>query len=446
MGRKTNFAKGDTATLPFFKRAVELDPNFAMPYVAMSIVYGNLNQVGRAAENARKAYELRAKVSERERFSIEANYYLAAPGELERAAQVYELWEQTYPRDSVPYTNSSFISENLGKWKKALEEAREAMRLEPNNEVNYADLGSAYASLNRLDEADSVYKQAEERKLEGEFLLAYRYQLAFLNGDTVRMEEVTSAAMGKPGTEDLLLALQADTEAWYGKLKNARELTQRAMDSARRNDATEAAATYQAAAALREVELGNRKQARVEAEAAVKLGPNRDVRAMAALALAQAGDTAMAGKLVAELNKTFPMDTLVQMYWLPMVRAAVALERKDPKQTIEELKLASTIELGWPTNLTVSLCPVYLRGEAYLMLRDGHAAAAEFQKFIDHRGVVVNFSWGALARLGLARAYAMQGNTIKARAAYRDFLTLWKDGDPDIPIYKQAKVEFAKLR
>ena len=296
-----------------------------------------------------------------------------------------------------------------------------------------------------------MYKQAEERKLEGECLLQNRYQLAFLKGDAAQMAQLASAAMGKPGTEDLLLAAQADTEAWYGKLKNARELTRRAMDSAQHNDAKETAAAYQAAAALREVESGNREQARADADAAVKLAPNRDVRAMAALALARAGDTAGAEKLAAELDKTFPLDTLVQRYWLPTIRAAVALQRKDPNRAVELLKVASTIELGQPTNVTVFLCPVYLRGEAYLMLHDGNAAAAEFQKFIDHHGLVGNFPWGALARLGLARAYALDAAKDpaardKARTAYQNFLTLWKDADPDIPIYKQAKAEYAKLQ
>ncbi len=219
------------------------------------------------------------------------------------------------------------------------------------------------------------------------------------------------------------------------------------MDSAQHNDAKQGAAAYEAAAALREVEAGNREQARAEAAAAVKLAPrNRDVRAMAALALARAGDTAAAEKLAAELDKTFPLDTFVQRYWLPTIRAAVALERKDPNQAIELLQVASTIELGQPTNLAVFLCPVYLRGEAYLMLHDGNRAAGEFQKFIDHRGLVVNFPWGALARLGLARAYALQGDTAKAKASYQDFLTLWKDADPDVPILNQAKAEYAKLQ
>ena len=217
------------------------------------------------------------------------------------------------------------------------------------------------------------------------------------------------------------------------------------MDSAQHNNAKETAAAYQAAAALREVESGNRELARAEAKAALKLATNRDVQAIAALALSRAGDTAAAEKLAAELDKTFPLDTLVQRYWLPTIRAGVALERKDPNRAIELLKVASTIELSEPSQFTIFLCPVYVRGEAYLMLRDGHRAAAEFQKFIDRRGVVMNFPWGALARLGLARAYAFEGDTAKARAAYQDFLGLWKDADPDIPILKEAKAEYAKL-
>jgi len=273
-------------------------------------------------------------------------------------------------------------------------------------------------------------------------VLPNRYLLAFLKGDAAQMAQLASAAMGKPGTEDAMLATQADTEGWYGKLKNAHELTRRAMDSAQRNDAEESAAEYQAAAALREVESGNSKQARADADAALKLAPNHDVRTIAALALARAGDTTGAEKLATELDKSFPVDTMVQRYRLPTIRAAIALQRKDPNQAIEQLKVTSAIELGDQGQLL----PVYLRAEAYLMLHDGNAAAAEFQKFIDHRGLVANFPWGALARLGLARAYAMQGNTAKAKAAYQDFLTLWKDADPDIPILIAAKAEYAKLR
>ena len=442
LGHKMSLAKGDTAALPLFKRAVELDSNFAMAYASIAVAYFNLNEVGRGAENARKAYELREKVSERERLAIEAVYYTYTTGELEKVAQVNEELQQVYPRGFASYAELGYISTLLGNWGKALEEFREALRLGPDFVVNYLNLGLAYQSLNRLDEAEAVFKQAEEHKLEGEYLLANRYQLAFLKGDSAKMVQLATAAMGKPGTEDVLLAAQADTEGWYGKLKNAHELTGRAMDSAEHNDAKESAASYQAAAALREVESGNLEQARAEANAALKLAPNRDVRAIAALTLARAGDTAGAEKLAAELEKTYPLDTLVQRYRLPTTRAAVTLQRKDPNQAIEQLKATSAIELGDQGDLL----PVYLRGEAYLMLRDGNAAAAEFEKFIDHRGVVVNSPLGALARLGLARAYAVQGDTAKAKTAYQDFLTLWKDADPDIPVLIAAKAEYAKLK
>jgi tetratricopeptide (TPR) repeat protein len=427
---------------------VEVDPNFAIAYAVMSPVYRDLIEGGRAAENARKAYELREKVSERERFGIEGNYYLNATGELEKAAQTFELWKQTYPRDDTPYRKLGIVSRALGNQEKpsSLVQAREALRLEPNMVANYIGLAFGYTILNRLDEAEAVFKQAEERKLENEFLLRNHYKLAFLRGNAAQMAQLASAAMGKPGAEDQVLAAQADTNGWYGKLKNARELTGQAMESAQGHGAIESAAAYQAAEALREVEVGNRQQARAEAKAALKLAPNRDVRAMAALALARAGDTAGAEKLVDELDKTFPLDTLVQKNWLPTIRAGVALERQDPNRAIDLLKVTSAIELGGPTNLTIFLCPVYIRGEAYLKLHDGNAAAAEFQKFIDHRTLVLNFPWGALARLGLARAYALQGNTPKARAAYQDFLTIWKDADPDVPVLKQAKAEYAKLQ
>jgi tetratricopeptide (TPR) repeat protein len=447
LGLKMGKVKGPSAALPFYKRAMDLDPSFAMAYSSMSVVYWDLNEAGRADEYARKAYGLRQKVSERERFQIEAGYYFVATGELEKAAQTHELWQQTYPRDAQPYRSLGVISAALGNWEKALEEWREALRLEPKNEGNYENLGYADMALNRLVEAQAVFKQAEEHKLGSEYLLQYSYWLEFLKGDTAKMAQLVSTAMGKPGSEDMLLATEADTGGWYGKLKNAHELTGRAMDSAQHNDAKESAAAYQAAAALREAEAGNQDQARADANTAVKLAPNRDVRAIAALALARADDTAGAEKLAAELDKAFPLDTLVQRYWLPTIRAAVALERKDPDRAKELLKAASTVELGSITaNLAVFLCPVYLRGEAYLMLHDGNRAAAEFQKFIDHRGVVMNFPWGALARLGLARAYAMQGDTAKARTEYQDFLTLWKDADPDVPILKEAKAEYARLK
>jgi DNA-binding winged helix-turn-helix (wHTH) protein/Flp pilus assembly protein TadD len=446
LGVKTQATQGDTAALPFFKRAAELDPNFALALTSLTSAYGNLNELELAAQYARKAYALRDRVSERERFPIEIDYYLVATGELEKGAQACEQWKRTYPRDYEPYANLSFIFASLGNHEKALQEVRDSVRLEPNDEISYNNLGSAYANLNRLNEAEEVGNQAKARQLESEGLLLNRYELAFLKNDTATMTLVAAAAMGKAGAEDLLLAAQADTEAWHGKLKNARELTQGAIESAERNDAKETAASYQAAAALREVESGNWKQARSDVEAAMKLAPNRNVRIFTALVLARVGDRAAAEKVAADLDKTFPLDTLMQRYWLPSIRATVALQTKDPNRALELLKTASAIELSQPTQAGVILCPAYLRGEAYLLLHDGAAAAAEFQKFLDHPGLVGNFPWGALARLYLARAYALRGDTARARTAYQDFLTLWKDADPDITILKQANAEYAKLK
>ena len=434
----------DAEALPFLKRAVELDPNFAACYTVLSQIYFDLCEFRLSAENARKAYGLRQKVSERERFIIEANYYWTGTGELEKAAQVLGLWQKTYPRDATAYDRLAVVSMQLGNLEEALEQLRQATRLEQSVYL-YDDLGLAYFNLNRLDEAEVVFEQAERRGGSESFLF-FHYMLAFLRRDEGRMAHLAAVAVGKPRTEDLLLASQADTEGWHGRLKNAQELTTRAVNSALHNDAKETAAAYQAEAALREVESGNPERARADAQEALKLAPNRDVQAMVAVALARAGDRVSAEKLAAELDRSYPLGTLVQRYWLPCIRAGTALERKDPKRAIELLKEASPLDLSAPTTLSVELLPVYLRGEAYLMLRDGAAAAAEFQKFIDHRGLVGNYPWGALARLGLARAFALQGNTAKANTAYQDFLAIWRDADSDIPILKEAKAEYAKLQ
>jgi len=448
LGMKTNSMRGPTAALPFFKRTVEIDPAFAEAYSSISTSYAQLGEQDRAAEYARKAYELREKASEVERLAIEVNYYEVGTREPEKAAQMCELWSQAYPRDARPVRDLGFMYSTLGEHEKALEAARRAMQMGPHSAGYYFGLGGDYTSLNRFDEAEAVYKEAEQRNLEDEALLLARYQLAFVKGDTAEMAQAAAASVHKPGAEDLLLAAQADTEAWYGKMRDARALTQGAVTSAQNNDAKETAAAYQAVAALREVEMGNPGQARVNVASGMKLAPKGYVPDLAALALARAGDTAGAEKLAAELDKTSPLDTLVQQYWLPSIGAALALQRNDPRRAIELLKAASATELSADrlSNIGVFLIPAYLRGEAYLRLHDGNAAAVEFQKLIDHRGLVANFPCGALARLGLARAYAAQGDTAKARTAYQDFLTLWKDADPDIPVLKQAKAEYAKLQ
>jgi eukaryotic-like serine/threonine-protein kinase len=449
LGMKAEWKQGGEP-LPLFQRAVEIDPNFAAAYAGMADRYWEIDEAGLAAEYSRKAYNLRDKVSERERLNIEGKYYWFATGDLGKAAQTDELWKQTYPRDSSARNFLGVLSLTLGNREKGLEELREEVLLDSNDFWAHNDLGVAYELFNRLDEAEAVWKRAETLSNgDNEMLLQNRYVVAFLKGEAAQMAHLASSAMGKPGAEDLLLAMQADTAGWYGKLKDAHELTKRAMDSARHNSAKERAAVYQAAEALREVGSGRREAARAEARAALRLAPNRDVRDVAALALAMAGDTPAAEKLAAELDRDYPQDTLVQKYWLPAIRAEIALEHRDPNRAIELLQVASNIELGVMVagnESTVALCPAYVRGEAYLMLRDGGRAAVEFQKLIDYPGVVESFPWGALARLGLARAYAVQGDTVKARRAYGDFLAIWNNADPDVPILKQAKAEYASLK
>ena len=447
MGLKASYEQGSTAALPFFERAVEIDPNFAIGYIDLSFAYANRGETQRPKGYARKAYELRGKVSERERLAIESGYYFRITGELEKAAETYERWAQIYPREVIPRGNLAVIYTALGNPRKSLDMSREVVRLDPDAGVAYENLADDYMNLNRLDEAGLALKQAEDRKLTSDGMLPHRYQLAFLQGDTVQMAQIAAAGAGKPGVEDSMWDEQANTEGWHGRFKAARRLTQQAMDSAQHNDAKEAAAEYQASAALCEAAAGNRQQARADATAALKLDRNRIVKGRAALVLALAGDPVAAEKLAGELDQELPVATTTQHYWLPAIRAGVALARKDAPHALELLAGMGALELS---PIDHSLYPVYLRGEAYLMLHDGKAAAEEFHKFVEHYGVVRNCPWGALARLGLARAYALEAQTDPAyretaRTAYQNFLTLWKDADPDIPIYKQAKAEYARL-
>jgi eukaryotic-like serine/threonine-protein kinase len=446
LGVKTLYATGETAALPWFKHAVELDPVFAMAYERMGVVYGNLSEVGLSRESHRKAYELRKNVSEGEQFAINQGYYSKVTGQLHEYAENAVLWQQTYPNDDRAQNSLGIIYIQLGNGEKSLEEMLEALRRDPGNINAYINVASGYANLNRLDEAEKVFKQAEERHLESELSLAVRYQLAFLKADSAEMARLAAAASGKPGAEDVLLAFEAKTEAWHGRADKARDLTQRAVASAVHNDSKETAAYYEAEGALREAELGNRQQARRDANAALRLGVNRDIEAMTALALVRAGDIVEAEKLVKRLDQDFPLDTLVQNYWLPSIRAAVELEHNNPGRAITLLQAAAPYELSEPTLWEGFLYPIYLRGEAYLQLRNGDAAAVEFQKFVDHRGLVANFHLGSLSRLGLARAYALLGHLEMARGAYEEFLTLWRDADSDILVLKEAKAEYAKLQ
>ena len=468
MGMKALYSKGDEAGIPFFKTAIELDGNFAMAYAHLGTSYSNLSEATLGGENTRKAYELRQRVSELEKLYIDSHYYNFVTGELEKATQVYQMWKQTYPRDMVPFANLGVIYGYMGQYEKSLEESREAMRLEPNSVNAYGNIAGTYINLERPDEAKAILEQAQARRLEGgTSLLSNSYMLAFLRGDTKEMERAVAVAAGKPEAEGILLSTQAFTEAYYGRLTKSQELNRRAIDSARHDGDAETAATFLAEAALADARFGYTEQPKKEAVEALAIFPGQDVKTLATLALALAGDIARAQAQAGELKKQYPLDTLLNSYWLPTIGAAIELRQNRASKAIELLQVAAPYELGSPPPQTEVLDPVYLRGEAYLAARQGEAAAREFQKILDHRGIVLNSSLGALAHLGLGRAYALQAGAgggslpatsgrpqeappqpdalAKARTAYQDFLALWKDADPDIPILKQAKAEYAKL-
>jgi len=447
LGIKTSHEKGTAESLPFQKRAIELDPNFALAFDTLGIDYSNLNQPRLAADYLKKAFDLRDRVTEREKFHITADYYGLATGELEKANQTYELWIQVYPRDAVAYGNLGSDDMILGQYEKAATETREALRLEPTAVVGYVNLGEIYLALNRFDEARTATEEALGRKLEDVYLNVYA--LAFFQGNVAAMKQQMDWAIGKSGAEDWLLSLESDTEAWSGRLGKARELSRQAVETARRSDEKEPAAFWETDAAIREALFGNAGATRQNAAAAVALAQgSRDAEAQAALAYALAGDTAHAQSLADDLAKRFQQDTVVQSVWLPTVRAQVETGRKNAPRSIELLQAAAPYELGMLSSSAPNSClyPVYVRGEVYLSENQGTAAAAEFQKILDHRGLLWNCATGALAHLQIGRAYAMQGDTTKAKAAYEDFLTLWKDADPDIPILIAAKAEYAKLK
>ena len=446
MGITTFRTKGNAEAIPFYRRALELDPKFAVAYASLGLVYGNLGQASLAAENIKKAYDLRDGVSEREKYRISALYYDNVTGELEQATQVYELWAKSYPQDSVPPGNLGVIYSELGQYDKALTVTEEGQRL-GLGAISYSNLVGIDLALNRLDDAQKTIVEAQSHNLVSDFMHLTIYQLSFLKNDVAEMDRQVTWAAGKPGNEDILLSFQSDTEGYYGRLGRARDFSRRAVDAAVRNNSRETAAIWQVNAALREAEFGNLAIAKQDAAAALALSPGRDVEVLVALALARSGENARAQAIVAELEKKYPSQTLLKVYWLPTIKAALELSGNNTAQSLVFLEAAAPYELGGPPQFQVgTLYPAYIRGQTYLAAHNGTAAAAEFQKFLDHRGDVINFPLGALAHLGLARSYALSGDTAKAKTAYNDFLTLWKDADPDVPILKQAKAEYAKLQ
>jgi serine/threonine protein kinase/tetratricopeptide (TPR) repeat protein len=449
LGWKASAGGGDDAgAVPLYERAIKLDPNFAMAYVALGVSYSNLGENTLASKNLQRAFDLRGRVTEREKLDIESEYHMYASANYEKAQQSFSVWAQTYPRDWVPRIELGNLYFGLGRYDKSLESYLEALRISPASGQTYGGIVYSYLALNRFGEARAAVEEAKTKGIDSADLRACRYFLAFLQNDSAGMKEQSVWSAGKTGVEDWFLAYEADTASYLGHLTQARVLSQLAVASAQRVEEQEAAARYASLAALREALAGNADVARQKAAAVLGLSKGRDVEYAAALTLALAGDAAKSRMLADDLAKRFPVDTIVQFNYLPTLNAQLALLRGNASRAIETLQAALSYELGQPYigDVTVNMHPVYVRGQAYLAARQPNEAAVEFRKILDHRGIVLNSPIGAVARLNLARAYAMQGETAKAKMAYQDFLLLWKDADHDIPILIAAKAEYAKLK
>jgi len=451
--------KTTSVALPYHQRAIELDPNFAMGYRAVGLDYSGLGEGWRATEYFSKAFQFREHSSEKEKLEISAVYYRLVTGELDKAPQTYQEEIESYPRELNGYVGLSLVYAQRGQYEKATEIIRQCLRLASDCVDLYLKFASRYAlALQRFDETAQMISEAQARKLDGYWLHNILDALAFLRADSSGMATEQQWSAGKP-EENFGLSLASDTEAYVGHLDKARELTKRAVDSAIRADSKETGAIWEAIAAQREAAYGLAAEAQQAASEALRLAPpSQVVGSEAALAFALAGDTTRAESLAHDLSRQFPLDTQVQSLWLPAIHAQLAVDKKNPSSVLNALQSAAPIELGeieFVANISC-LYPTYVRGEAYFAAGQGKEAAAEFQKIIDHSGIVWNCWTGALAHLGLARANALQAKTsqgadadaarTRALTAYKDFLTLWKDADPDIPILKEAKAEYAKLQ
>jgi serine/threonine protein kinase/predicted Zn-dependent protease len=440
LGRKAREQKGDpAAAVPLFRRAIRLDPKFAMAFAQLGRSYANLGDGKLAVENTTKAYELRDRVSEREKFFIESAYYYSVLGDLEKARQTYETWAQTYPRDDSPPRNLAVIYGDFGQYEKALAETLESVRFDPGSGLNRSNLVDSLLVLGRLEEARSAADEALARNLDSPFLRIYLYQISFVQNDSAGMAKQVAWSTGKPGVEIRFFNLEARTAVFYGQLVKARELSRQAVAAATLAGDKASAAGFEANAALSEALIGDRAEARHRAATALSMGQGGLYAS--AIALTVVGDTVWPQKFVQDLAKSSQEDTIVQSVVLPVLRAQLALSSNEAQKAIDYLQAAAPYESGQEA----TFYPAYIRGQAYLAAHQGSKAAVEFRKIVDHPGIVCNDPIGALAHVGLARAYAMQGDTVKARAAYQDFLALWKNADSDIPILIAAKAEYAKL-
>jgi len=449
LGQKMMTVRGDyTAAVQQLGQAIGLDPSFAMAYALMGTAYHNLGEKKLAAESTKKSFELREHVSEREKYYIESHYFHYATGNLEDVRKVYELWAQTYPRDLVPHANLGVVYQSLGQYDKALDKFHEAEHIAPEDALTYGNLVISYICLNQLEEAQTTAKEAQAKNLDSTDLHLYQYEIGFLKHDPLEPALQVKWATGKPGPESLLLYFEANSAAYSGQLNKSLELFHRSEASAELAGEKDRAADAEASAALYEALFGNVAEARKHAAAANAQSIGKDGEFVVALALALAGDSSQAQGIVEDLTKRFPEDTIVKFNYLPTIWAQLALKRNDGAKAVETLEAAVPYELGLAggTTFSANIYPVYVRGQAYLAAHKGSQAMAEFQKILDHPGVVLNEPIGALAHLGLARAYVLQGDTAKARTAYQDFLTLWKDADPDVPIFIAAKSENARLQ
>jgi tetratricopeptide (TPR) repeat protein len=442
--------QGDMESIPYFQRAIELDPTFAMAYNRLGGVYFDAMQFDLAAAKFRKAFALREQVSQRERYYIESRYYHFVTGELDKALAVYEDWRRDFPHDSVPLTGCGMIHSAHGDYESSIAEHREALQRNPNLAYNYTNLAEALINVDRRQEARAVLSDMQSRRLQEVDRYLIEYQLAFLEGNTAEMQRQASLAAAKPEAAEILSLFQAQTEAGRGRLGEARRLIHKAVELATALHINERAAAWQAQGALFEAEFGNRPQAAQQADSALRLSPGKDIRVLAALALARAGDAKRAQMLAVTVKQEFPLDAILNEYWLPTVEGAAQLSDGAPLAALEHFEIARQYELGQPPGFQVlaitPMYPVYLRGEAYLKAAKAAEAVGEFERILQHPGLVQNYPLGVLARLGLARAAALEPDHSRALALYGELLLLWKTADADGPIVKQARSEAAGLQ
>ena len=454
-GMKVNVASGTAAAIPFFQRAVAIDPKFAIAYASLGLAYSGAGESVLSAQNTTRAWQWRDRVSDRERFFIDFTYDRQVTGNLEKAYQTLELWLQTYPRGplSEPHPEAllgGLATQGTGRFDRGIETARKLTVADPDFLYGYANLASAYFYVDRFEEAESVLRRATERKLEDPGLLMFGYNLAVLMGDKGQMDRTVALAKGIRGAAHPLANAEALALVRSGRLKLARQSSDRARELAGQAGGREAAASYQAARAVWEAVCGHAAAAKTNAAAALALSNGRDVEYAVGLAWALSGDSSRSQPLADDLEKRFPEDTFVRFTYVPVLRALSALERGKPTDSVEQLQVALPYELavnGLNFNFYLGgLYSAYVRGEALFAAHRYADAVAEFQKILHHRGIVGTDPIGALAHLQLGRAFALSGDLVKSKTAYQDFLSLWNDADPDIPIFKQAKAEYAELQ